>query len=75
MNALRQAIEKAGGIAALASRVGVSANAPYMWLTRNNVPAEHCPAIERETGIRCEELNSKPDWQFLRATSRTRAGK
>jgi DNA-binding transcriptional regulator YdaS (Cro superfamily) len=75
MKPLKLAIEKAGGVTTLASRIGVSVSAPYMWLTRNHVPAEHCPAIERETGVLCEELNSKPDWAFLRNTNKTKAKK
>lgn len=66
MEALERAIEKAGGVSALASRIGVAASAPSMWKARRNVPAEHCPSIERETGVRCEELRPDVAWDILR---------
>ncbi len=37
-----------------------------MWKKRGNVPAEHCPAIERATGVRCEELRPDVAWSVLR---------
>lgn len=39
-----------------------------MWKSRGNVPAEHCPAIERATGgkVRCEELRPDVAWEVLR---------
>jgi len=49
-----------------------------MWRKRGKVPAQHCPAIERETRriatergdaslvVTCEELNDQADWAFLR---------
>lgn len=30
------------------------------------VPAELCPIIERETGVRCEELRPDVQWAVLR---------
>jgi DNA-binding transcriptional regulator YdaS (Cro superfamily) len=69
MKALKKAIEIAGGVAALASKIDVSPSAPSNWLARGNVPAEHCPAIERETGVKCEELNPSPDWEVLRLSA------
>lgn len=72
MQPLEEAIQKAGGVTALASRIGVAASAPSMWKARGRVPAEHCPAIERETGVRCEELRPDMDWAVLRTTSRKR---
>lgn len=66
--ALDRAIEAAGGVAALASRLDVSASLPSMWRSRGRVPAEHCPAIERATGgrVRCEELRPDIPWDVLR---------
>lgn len=66
MEALERAIKKAGGVSALARAIGVSANAPSMWKARKSVPAEHCPAIEREFGVMCEELCPAVDWAVLR---------
>lgn len=66
MEALDEAIQKAGSVAALASRINVAASAPSMWKSRGRVPAEHCPAIERETGVRCERLRPDVAWDVLR---------
>lgn len=66
MEALERAIEVAGGVSILAGRIGVSASAPSMWKSRKRVPAEYCPAIERETGVRCEDLRPDVAWDVLR---------
>lgn len=63
---LDRAIKAAGGVAALASRIGVVQTAVSNWRSRRSVPAEHCPAIERETGVRCEDLRPSVDWAVLR---------
>jgi DNA-binding transcriptional regulator YdaS (Cro superfamily) len=71
MTPLERAIELAGGVGALASAIGVAPSAPSMWKTRGNVPAEHCPAIERATagGVRCEDLRPDVAWEVLREQS------
>ena len=66
MTPLDEAIKEAGSASALAERVGVKQSTPAMWKKRGNVPAEHCPAIERETGIRCEALRPDVPWEVLR---------
>lgn len=66
MTPLDRAIEKAGSVAALASAIHVATSAPSMWKKRGNVPAEHCPAIERATGVRCEDLRPDIPWCVLR---------
>ena len=66
MTPLERAIEAAGGCAALAGKLEVASSLPSMWKARNKVPAEHCPGIERETGVRCEELRPDVPWQVLR---------
>lgn len=66
MKALDEAIEAAHGVGALAALIGVAPSAPSMWRIRGSVPAEHCPAIERETGVRCERLNPRVAWDVLR---------
>lgn len=60
-----------GGVNALAIAIGVAPSAPSMWKARGNVPAEHCPAIERETRARgkavtCEELRPDVPWRVVR---------
>lgn len=78
MDHLERAIEAAGGVVALASAIGVSDSAPHMWRKRGKVPAEHCPAIERETRriadergdqsliVTCEDLRPDIDWSVVR---------
>jgi DNA-binding transcriptional regulator YdaS (Cro superfamily) len=71
MTPLERAIELAGGVGALASAIEVAPSAPSMWKKRGNVPAEHCPAIERATGggVRCEDLRPDVAWDVLREQS------
>ncbi|MBB1599511.1 hypothetical protein A9977_05610 [Variovorax sp. UMC13] len=69
MQALDEAIRVAGGVGQLAQRVGAAASAPSMWKKRKSVPAEYCPAIERETGVRCERLRAGVAWDVLRMQS------
>lgn len=68
MHALARAIETAGGAKALAELIGVSSSAPSMWKARGRVPADHCPAIERATGVKCEELRPEVEWSVLRTS-------
>jgi DNA-binding transcriptional regulator YdaS (Cro superfamily) len=66
LTGLERAIKIAGGPTALARGVGVkSHNVVLQWL-RNRVPAEHCPVIERITGVICEELRPDVEWSVLR---------
>ena len=67
--ALELAIERAGTQTALGAKLGSSIKTGHFfyWL-RRGVPAEYCPAIERETGVRCEDLCPGVDWAVLRAT-------
>ncbi|MGC3984804.1 MAG: YdaS family helix-turn-helix protein [Pseudorhodoferax sp.] len=71
MQALDEAIENARGVTALASRLGIAPSSPSMWRARGRVPAEHCPAIERETGVRCERLRPDVAWDVLRMQAGT----
>jgi DNA-binding transcriptional regulator YdaS (Cro superfamily) len=71
MSALDLAIEVCGGPPAFASAIGVRPSTPFMWKARQRVPAEHCPAIERETKRRgkpvpCERLRPDVPWSVLR---------
>lgn len=78
MDALQQAVDIAGGQAALASAIGVKQQHVWNWLNRDGakVPAEYCPAIElatREKGraVLCEQLRPDVAWKVLRADSGT----
>lgn len=66
MVALDAAIKACDGAAKFAARIGVALSSPSMWKTRKRVPAEHCPAIERETGVPCERLRPDVPWDVLR---------
>lgn len=66
ISALDRAIVAAGGITALARGVGVKSHAVVQQWRLNRVPAEHCPAIEGFTGVRCEELRPDVPWGVLR---------
>jgi DNA-binding transcriptional regulator YdaS (Cro superfamily) len=77
MDALIQAINILGSQTALAKAIGGHVQTVNNWISRGNVPAEHCPAIERVTGgaVRCEDLRPDVDWAVLRrpATDETAA--
>ena len=58
-----------GGYQAMAIRLGVTRSAVHQWTAAGRaVPPEHCPAIEQFTQgeVRCEELNDRVDWGYLR---------
>lgn len=67
MTPIAKLIEK-HGLTALANDLGTTKAVVYMWRDRNNVPAEYCPQIEKLTHgeFRCEDLNDKVDWTYLR---------
>ncbi len=64
---LNAAAKAVGNQARLAELLDVSSSAIWQW-KQSEVPPEHCPAIEKMTGIRCENLNSTVDWSYLRGT-------
>lgn len=68
LDPLDRAIVIAGGAQALATAIGVSEAAPYMWRSRKRVPAQHCPSIEQATKglVRCEDLRPDVAWHVLR---------
>ncbi|MFM9926918.1 YdaS family helix-turn-helix protein [Variovorax sp. H27-G14] len=72
MEAFLKAVEIAGSRLRLAELIGVASSTPGMWAFRKKVPAEHCPAIERETGVRCEDLRPDVPWEVLRNSSKRR---
>lgn len=68
-NALAQAIDIVGSMQALANELNVTKGAVGQWkLPGRQIPAEHCPAIERITKgvVRCESLRPDVDWQVVR---------
>lgn len=59
--ALKRAVEAAGGQAALARQIGVTQSVVWYWLERSKrgLPAEHVSAVEAASGISRHEL--RPD--------------
>ena len=65
--AVQRAIDKLGSGAALAKTLDRSPQfVSQMLRGERDVPAELCPIIERETGVRCEELRPDVQWAVLR---------
>lgn len=58
-NTIQPAIDKAGGIKALARQLGVRYQAIQQWNKRQRPPAERCLAIEQATGVSRYDL--RPD--------------
>lgn len=59
-------LAKAGGATAIATSLGGSVkrqNVEY-WVKSGEFPAEHCPALEKAYGLRCEAL--RPDLSWVR---------
>lgn len=72
--ALTKAADIAGSMQSLGEQLGVTKGAVGQWkLPGRQVPAEHCPAIERITAgaVRCEDLRPDVDWQVVRTGART----
>lgn len=71
--ALSKAVAFYPTLRAFSNVLGVRYQVVQQWFV-NGVPAEYCPQIERLTGgvVRCEELNEKVDWAYIRAA--TQAG-
>lgn len=66
---LERAIACFNTLGAFASALGVTYQTVQQW-TRNGVPEKWCVEIEKISGgkVRCEELNDKVDWSYLRNT-------
>jgi DNA-binding transcriptional regulator YdaS (Cro superfamily) len=63
--AMRRAIQKAGGLKALADALGEQPNTVSNWINRG-APIDKCPSIEHITGVMCEELRPQVDWATFR---------
>lgn len=62
--AIRRAVQLAGGQTALAKLLEVKQGHVYDWVNRDSgAPFEHCPAIEAATGVKCEALRCEVEWQ------------
>ncbi len=67
--ALAKAIAEYPTLRAFADALDVRYQVVQQWLL-NGTPAEYCPRIEKllQGRVRCEELNSRVDWAYLRGT-------
>lgn len=87
VDALRSAIDLAGGLSSLAEKLSarrdeqISPPRVWNWLNRDGgAPSEFCPDIEAITGVKCEFLHPTTDWSVVRkgrkprATTETTAG-
>ena len=74
INQIDKAISIAGSLTALSELVSQSPQVVSNWRSRQ-VPAEHCPEIEKATkgAVRCEDLRPDVDWAYLRGTKRKAA--
>lgn len=65
---LDKAIQILGGPVKAARKLDISRYQTLQQWRRNRVPAEYCPALERETGgaVRCEHLRPDIDWGYVR---------
>lgn len=60
---LQRAVSALGGQTGTAKALEVSAGLVWQWLNgRRPLPAEHCPRLEKLTGVRCEELMPGTVW-------------
>ena len=75
MKPFDKALEIVGGPSKLAAQLNVTVQAVCFWRDeKRQLPAEHCPSIERATdgAVRCEELRPDVEWAYLRRSSTDR---
>ena len=68
--ALREAIDRLGGILAARAALGVSHQAVYAWFKRGAVPAKHALMLEAMTGVNRDRLLSDADRALLSQATR-----
>jgi DNA-binding transcriptional regulator YdaS (Cro superfamily) len=61
MTGLKRAIEKCGGVSALAARLGTTQSAVSNWLLRESLPPERVLPIEQATGGQVTRHELRPD--------------
>lgn len=59
MNSLDDALKAAGGVTALASKLGITSQAVSQWKTNGYVPAPRVLDVERVSGVHRHYLNPK----------------
>lgn len=68
---IKDIIRDAGGAKAIAKDRHIHESAVYNWIARGQIPAEHCPSLERLSGglRRCEQMRTDVEWGVLRGAS------
>lgn len=72
MTGIEKTIEHFKSLSAVARALGLSGyQVVQQWREQGRVPAEYCPKIEELTDgeVRCEELNDRVNWTYLRQTA------
>lgn len=72
MNGIEKTIKHFTSLSAVARALGLSGyQVVQQWREQGRVPAEYCPKIEELTcgEVRCEELNDRVNWAYLRQTA------
>ena len=65
MEALNEAIQRAGGVGKLAEAIGTKSSVVSNWRQRKTLPPpEYCPAIEQITGVTRRDLRPD-DWERI----------
>lgn len=65
MEALNEAIERAGGVRKLADAIGVGQSVVSNWRLRKSLPPpEYCASIEAATGVSRRDLRPD-DWERI----------
>ncbi|AYR26905.1 transcriptional regulator [Herbaspirillum rubrisubalbicans] len=72
MNGIEKTIAHFKSLSGVARALNLSGyQVVQQWRESGRVPAEYCPKIEEltEGEVRCEELNDRVNWAYLRQTS------
>ena len=60
---VRAVIRKAGGPTAVAERLGMRQSAVSNWISRGQIPREHCATVEAMAGMQfAEDMHSDIQW-------------
>lgn len=62
--AIDRAIQKGGGLTALARTINATKGQIFQWRVRGQVPAEYCPSVEAATGESRKDLRPD-DWERI----------
>lgn len=70
-NQILRLIEDAGGRSVVMAACGVKSSAVGNWVSRERIPVEYCPTLERLTHGRwkCERMHPGVEWGVLRGSA------